>query len=49
MKDDDGSRLILSAGAVGSLLALLSLFDVGSLIAPGWPDGFPLLLALIMR
>ncbi len=49
MLDDDGSRLIVTASFGGVLLALLSLCNVGGLVAPAWPDGFPLLLALIVR
>jgi hypothetical protein len=32
MADDDGLRLILSASAIGSLLAVLSVFDVSGSI-----------------
>jgi hypothetical protein len=50
MVDDDGSRLILSASAIGSLLALLSGVDVSRWFSPGWPpDGVPFLLALLLR
>lgn len=49
MKDDDGSRLILTAAAMGALLCGLSLVDLSGWFAPGWPDGLPFLLAFLVR